>query len=200
MIRGLQGVTLLLDRAQKTAAILTNVFGFQEVARDGSVIRFAAAGDAKGSVVDIHETAGVLRGHQGRSSAHHIAFRAASDVQQAEMGREAHPYPRPTPDQTKGPKILREPGGVFVRDRDRYSRICGRRAGRFPWSGLGVAKLSRAALQGDRGACCPFSKRRRSDEFACRFVRAKREGSASDRDASLWLKIPDRLGGDVIAT
>jgi glyoxalase family protein len=85
MIRGLQGVTLLLDSARKTAAIPTDVFGFQEVAREGSVIRFVAAGDAKGSVVDIHETAGVLRGHQGRGSAHHIAFRAASDVQQAEM-------------------------------------------------------------------------------------------------------------------
>jgi glyoxalase family protein len=53
-IRGFQGVTVLLDSAQKTAAILTDVFGFREVAREGSVIRFAAAGDVKGSVVDIH--------------------------------------------------------------------------------------------------------------------------------------------------
>src|ERR1700756_3197625 len=56
-IRGLQGVTLLLGSAQKTAAILTDVFGFREVAREGSVMRFAAAGDAKGSVVDIYEAA-----------------------------------------------------------------------------------------------------------------------------------------------
>ncbi len=38
-IRGLQGVTLLLDSAQKTAAILTDVFGFREVAREGSTIQ-----------------------------------------------------------------------------------------------------------------------------------------------------------------
>jgi glyoxalase family protein len=43
-IRGFQGVTLLLNSAQKTAAILTDVFSFRELAREGSVIRFAAAG------------------------------------------------------------------------------------------------------------------------------------------------------------
>jgi hypothetical protein len=37
-------VTLLLNSAQKTAAILTDVFSFRELAREGSVIRFAAAG------------------------------------------------------------------------------------------------------------------------------------------------------------
>src|SRR5262249_719660 len=76
-IRGLQGVTLLLDSAEKTASILTDVLGFHEVAREGSAIRFAAAGDANGGVVDIHEAKGVMRGHQGRGSVHHIAFRAA---------------------------------------------------------------------------------------------------------------------------
>src|SRR5260221_11962158 len=84
-IRGLQGVTLLLDNAQKTAAILTDVFGFREVAREGPVIRFAATGDVKDCVVDIYEAAGVLRGHQGGGSVHHIAFRAADDVQQGQM-------------------------------------------------------------------------------------------------------------------
>jgi len=79
-IRGLQGVTLLLDSAQKTAAILTDVFGLSEVAREGSLIRFASAGDARGGVVDLHEAAGVPRHHQGRGSVHHIAFRAADDA------------------------------------------------------------------------------------------------------------------------
>jgi glyoxalase family protein len=81
-IRGFQGVTLMLDSAKKTAAILTDVFGFRETDRDGSMIRFAAAGDAKGSVVDIREAAGAPRHHQGRGSVHHIAFRAADDAQQ----------------------------------------------------------------------------------------------------------------------
>jgi len=82
-IRGLQGVTLLLESARKTAAILTDVFGFSEVGREGSVIRFALARNANGGVVDIHEAPEMPRGHQGRGSVHHIAFRAADDEQQA---------------------------------------------------------------------------------------------------------------------
>jgi glyoxalase family protein len=113
-----QGVTLLLDNAQKTAAILTDVFGFHEVAREGSVIRFAAAGDGKGSVVDIYEAAGVLRAHQGRGSVHHIAFRAADDVQQAQMTEKLiHSHGR-HPTEQKDRKYFRsiyfrEPGGVL---------------------------------------------------------------------------------------
>jgi glyoxalase family protein len=117
-IRGLQGVTLLLDSAQKTAAILTDVFGFREVAREGSVIRFAAAGDVKGSVVDIYEAPGVLRGHQGRGSVHHIAFRAADDVQQAQMAEKLIRTHGRHPTEQKDRKYFRsiyfrEPGGVL---------------------------------------------------------------------------------------
>ena len=116
--RGLQGVTLLLDSARKTSAILTDVFGFREVAREGSVIRFAAAGDVKGSVVDIYEAAGVLRGHQGRGSVHHIAFRAADDVQQAQMTEKLVRTHGRHPTEQKDRKYFRsiyfrEPGGVL---------------------------------------------------------------------------------------
>jgi glyoxalase family protein len=117
-IRGLQGVMLLLDSAQKTAAILTDVFDFREVAREGSVIRFAATADVKGSVVDIHEAAGVLRGHQGRGSVHHIAFRAADDVQQAQMTEKLIHIHGRHPTEQKDRKYFRsiyfrEPGGVL---------------------------------------------------------------------------------------
>jgi glyoxalase family protein len=53
-IRGFQGVTLLLASAEKTAAILTDVFGFREVAREGSLIRFAAKAE-KGSFSTVAE-------------------------------------------------------------------------------------------------------------------------------------------------
>jgi glyoxalase family protein len=117
-IRGLHGVTLLLDSAQKTAAILTDVFGFREVAREGSVIRFAAVGDAKGSVVDIYEAAGVPRGHQGRGSVHHIAFRAADEAKQAQMTEKLIRSHGRHPTEQKDRKYFRsiyfrEPGGVL---------------------------------------------------------------------------------------
>ena len=117
-IRGFEGVTLLLDSADRTAAILTDVFGFREVAREGSVIRYAASGGANGSVVDIYEAKGFLRGHQGRGSVHHIAFRAADDTQQAEMAEKlirAHGQ-RPTEQKDRNyfrSIYFREPGGVL---------------------------------------------------------------------------------------
>jgi glyoxalase family protein len=117
-IRGFQGVTLLLDSAQKTAAILTDVFGFREVTREGSVIRFAAAGNVKGGVVDIHEAAGVPRGHQGRGSVHHVAFRATDDVQQAQMTEKLIRTHGRHPTEQRDRKYFRsiyfrEPGGVL---------------------------------------------------------------------------------------
>ena len=117
-IRGLQGVTLLLDSAQKTAAILTDVFGFREVGREGSIVRFAAAGDAKGSVVDIREAAGIARRQQGRGSVHHIAFRAADDAQQAQMSEKLIRDHTRHPTEQKDRKYFRsiyfrEPGGVL---------------------------------------------------------------------------------------
>ena len=117
-IRGFRGVTLLLDGAAKTAAILTDVFGFREVAREGSVIRYAAAGDANGSVVDIYEAKGFLPGRQGRGSVHHIAFRAKDDAEQAEMARKLvtqhNLHPTGQRDRSYFRSIyFREPGGVL---------------------------------------------------------------------------------------
>ena len=122
-IRGLHGVTLLLDSAPKTAAVLTDVFGFQEVGREGSMIRFGAADDVKGSAVDIHEAAGTPRHHQGRGSVHHIAFRAADDAQQAQMSEKLIRDHAQHPDRTEGPKLLpldllSRTRGRSVRDRD----------------------------------------------------------------------------------
>ncbi|MGO4573687.1 ring-cleaving dioxygenase [Microvirga sp. 2TAF3] len=83
-IQGLEGVTLLVEDAERTGAILTDVFGFQEAARDGSLIRYK--GDATiGGTVDIRSAKGFLPGHLGGGSVHHVAFRAADDDAQAEM-------------------------------------------------------------------------------------------------------------------
>ncbi|MBR0714701.1 ring-cleaving dioxygenase [Bradyrhizobium liaoningense] len=117
-IRGFHGVTLLLDDAAKTGAILTDVLGFKEIAREGSVIRFRAPGDVQGSVVDIYEAKGFLRGHQGGGSVHHIAFRAADDTEQGAMAQkliDRHDM-RPTEQRDRNyfrSIYFREPGGVL---------------------------------------------------------------------------------------
>jgi glyoxalase family protein len=116
-IRGFHSVTLLLEDAAKTGAILTDVFDFKETARQGSIIRLSAENPA-GGIVDIYEAKGFLRGRQGSGSVHHIAFRAADDAAQAEMARklvEIHGQ-RPTEqkDRTYFRSVyFREPGGVL---------------------------------------------------------------------------------------
>jgi glyoxalase family protein len=117
-IRGFHGVTLLLDSAAKTAAVLTDVFGFEETAREGSVIRYKAGGDANGGVVDIYEAKGFLPGRQGTGSVHHIAFRARDDAEQGSMAQmlidRLGLHPTEQKDRNYFRSIyFREPGGVL---------------------------------------------------------------------------------------
>lgn len=117
-IRGFHGITLLLNDAAKTAKILTDVFGFREAGREGSVTRFTAPGDAQGRVVDIYEAKGFLRGFQGRGSVHHIAFRAKDDGEQAAMAGKLVSdhglHPTEQKDRNYFRSIyFREPGGVL---------------------------------------------------------------------------------------
>jgi glyoxalase family protein len=118
-IRGFHGVTLLLDNASGTGAVLTNVLGLNEIGREGSVIRYQAPDStAAGAVVDIHEAKGFLPGHQGRGSVHHIAFRASDDAEQAELARklvtQCNLRPTEQLDRNYFRSIyFREPGGVL---------------------------------------------------------------------------------------
>ena len=84
-IRGFHGVTLMLGQTAPTAAILTDVLGFSETARDGSRTRFTAPGTALGGCVDLHGVGDFLRGIPGGGTVHHVAFRAADDAGQAAM-------------------------------------------------------------------------------------------------------------------
>lgn len=86
-IRGFHSVSLLLADAAPTAAILTDVFGFAETAREGSLIRYAVEGTKVGGVIDLRVAGGFLPARQGAGSVHHIAFRAADDAAQEEMVR-----------------------------------------------------------------------------------------------------------------
>jgi len=83
-IRGLNGVTLLVENGESTGAILTEVFGFEEVAREGSLVRYRSDA-AIGNVVDIRSVGGFLPGRLGGGSIHHVAFRAADDADQEGM-------------------------------------------------------------------------------------------------------------------
>jgi glyoxalase family protein len=116
-LRGFHGVTLMLAEAARTGAVLTDVLGFAEAGRDGSLIGYHT-GEKMGGSVAIREANGFLAGRMGRGSVHHIAFRAADDDVQAAMARKlVRDHHIPTTEQ-KDRKYFRsvyfrEPGGVL---------------------------------------------------------------------------------------
>jgi glyoxalase family protein len=116
-IGGLHSVRLLVRDAGPTAAILTDVFGFSEAARETSTVRFQAEGIVPGGIVDIG-VGDVPRGRQGKGSVHHIAFRAADDADEfAMMTKLEENHGIRTTDQKDRNYFrslyFREPGGVL---------------------------------------------------------------------------------------
>src|SRR5205823_10951036 len=97
--------------------LLADVFGFEKLGSEGSVVRYRASDAPVGGVVDIHEAEGFLKGTMGRGSVHHIAFRAKDDAMQAEMAARARNHGLTTTEQIDRQYFrsvyFREPGGVL---------------------------------------------------------------------------------------
>jgi glyoxalase family protein len=116
-LRGFHGVTLLVNDAAPTAAILTDVLGFSEAAREGALARYR--GDAPmGAHVDLREAGDFPRGRMGRGSVHHIAFRAPDDATQAAMAAKLAANHRMHPTGQKDRNYFRsiyfrEPNGIL---------------------------------------------------------------------------------------
>ncbi len=116
-IRGMHGVTLLLDKAEATGAILTGVLGLTETGREGSAIRYAGTAEG-GDLRDAPGGGGLPPGRTGAGSVHHIAFRAADDAAQAAMAETLNGAVRACRHREAGPAVLPfgllpEPGGVL---------------------------------------------------------------------------------------
>lgn len=116
-IRGFHGVTLMVDDPGPTGAVLTNVLGFKETAREGAHVRLEAS-STSGGIVDIRAARGSLPAQMGRGSVHHVAFRAADDEEQAAMAHKLlqdHGL-RPTAQRERQyfrSIYFREPGGIL---------------------------------------------------------------------------------------
>ena len=84
-IRGFHGVSLLLEEAGPTGAILTDVLGFSELGSEGTTTRYHVPGNPVGGIVDIRAVGGFLKPRFGAGSVHHIAFRARDDAEERAM-------------------------------------------------------------------------------------------------------------------
>lgn len=118
---GFHSVTLWLDNPDRSARLLTDVFGYSSAgeASDGGEqrYRFLANGPGRGSAIDLITSDAASIGRQGAGSIHHVAFRAESDdVQMAwqETLRSQGYDVTPQIDRQYFNAIyFREPGGVL---------------------------------------------------------------------------------------
>lgn len=86
-IRGIFAVMLLVAEEQATADFLTAVFGFEKVATEVSLSRFAADGGGAGKYVDVQVDPDAPRGLNGIGTVHHVAWRLENDDHLLEMRR-----------------------------------------------------------------------------------------------------------------
>ena len=116
-VRGFHGVTLALDVGAATAELLTEVMGYEHLASDDRVQRYAAPQGATARYVDIVEAPNRAPAASGLGSVHHIAFAVADDDAQDHFRRRlisAGHRVTPRIDRTYFHSIyFRTPGGVL---------------------------------------------------------------------------------------
>ncbi|HHX88621.1 MAG TPA: ring-cleaving dioxygenase [Paracoccus sp.] len=130
-IYGFRGVTMRLREGEATAELL-KFMGYQEVAREGTLIRLAIEGNGA-DIIDIDVQPGEERAREGAGSVHHVAFAVENRAAQEEVRKvllEHGAHVTPIIDRDYFWAIyFRTPGGVlfeiatnepgFARDEDR---------------------------------------------------------------------------------
>ena len=116
-IRGFHGVTLLEERPEETARLLTDTLGFRASGESEGRRRFAAGRGGPGAFVDVVAGPGSPRGIVAVGTVHHVAWRTSSDAEQEEWRKKlaALSYNvTPIIDRKYFRSIyFREPGGVL---------------------------------------------------------------------------------------
>jgi len=116
-IQGFHGVTLWLAAVAPTAAVLTDVLQYTLVGQEDNRHRYRASASDGAACVDLVELPEQSPGVFGAGSIHHIAFRAANDLEQADYGKAPGRFGQrttPVKDRQYFRSIyFREPGGVL---------------------------------------------------------------------------------------
>src|SRR5690606_11470057 len=78
-IKGFHTVTLTLNNITATAAILTEVFGYKQVEKEGNVTRYQTDAVENAAMVDLLEMPQAQRGLNAGGTNHHVAFRVKNE-------------------------------------------------------------------------------------------------------------------------
>jgi len=116
-IRGFYGVTLWEQNVERTAELLTETLGFRLQGEAGQRLRFRAASDGPGALVDVIHRPQGEPGWGGAGTVHHVAWRTPNDEEQTAWQKEIAGrgfHVSPVMDRQYFHSIyFREPGGVL---------------------------------------------------------------------------------------
>ena len=116
-IRGFHSVTMWEENTEHTARLLTETLGFRLVREAGQRLRFQAASDGPGALVDVIHRPHGERGSGGAGTVHHVAWRTADDEEQLawqqEIARLGLRVTQVMDRQYFRSIYFREPGGVL---------------------------------------------------------------------------------------
>jgi glyoxalase family protein len=116
-IQGFHGVTMWEENVERTVELLTETLGFHLQAEAGQRLRFNAASDGPGALVDVIHRPHGEPGRGGAGTVHHVAWRTPNDEEQtawqAEIAGRGYRV-SPVMDRHYFHSIyFREPGGVL---------------------------------------------------------------------------------------
>lgn len=77
--RGFYHITLTVNNHVPTAAVLTDIFGYQLSAEESNRYRYKTAEVPEAALVDLVELPEEKRGHVANGTVHHVAFRVLND-------------------------------------------------------------------------------------------------------------------------
>ncbi|SFH13769.1 ring-cleaving dioxygenase [Pontibacter chinhatensis] len=77
--KGFHGVTLTLQNKEKTAQVLTDIFGYTFQEQSGNRYRYATDAVDTANIIDLVELPNEARGIGGAGTNHHIAFRVKNE-------------------------------------------------------------------------------------------------------------------------
>lgn len=83
--KGFHSVTLMLRKAEPTAKVLTDLFGYELLKQEGSRYRFITDAVENASIVDIYETPDGKPGVGAGGTNHHVAFRVKNEEAQMQL-------------------------------------------------------------------------------------------------------------------
>lgn len=77
--RGFHNITLTLNNVTATAAVLTDIFGYEPVSQESNRYRFATRAVGHAAIVDLVELPNESKGKGANGTIHHVAFRVKDD-------------------------------------------------------------------------------------------------------------------------